>query len=55
MTGVSTTASDRKTGLTLGEIALWVEQARLVGLTDDTRVQADSGFRSQLLRISTRP
>lgn len=54
MTTVSKTADDRKTGLTLGEIATWVEQAHLVGLTDDTAVKATTGLRGQLVEIGAR-
>lgn len=52
---VATCATDRRTGLTLGELARFVDSARKLGLGDDTHMTATTGIRrGQLTDLRTR-
>lgn len=46
-------ATDVKAGMTLDEIAQFVEQARALGVPGDTHVKAESGLKMQLRKLKT--
>lgn len=48
------TAAEHKTGMTLAELAKFVEYAQMLGLPPDTPLEAECGWRGQLQKVGVR-
>lgn len=50
---VRATAGDRKTGMTLAELALFLKAAQLSNIPEDAPVRVGTGFRGQIQYLET--
>lgn len=48
---VTAVADDRKAGLTLGQVAAWVQDAYRAEIEPDAPVKVATGWRSQIVRL----
>lgn len=47
---VTATPADKKTGLTLADLAAFIAEANKLGIPDDTKVYTTVGFRDQITK-----